>query len=236
MEGQSQSKYTVWHFIGCGCTVLLLLGLIGVGGFIWFGKQMVDGMKAGFTDPEVRAAQTQKILGYEELPDGYHPGFTISVPFMFDMATLGDKELPAGETLHDERHDRGFGGKLFERSGFLYLKARAMGKKQNTDVEGEMNLDLQLQRRIGEGTIEAGGADVHYTASFAYGTKDDQRVPTISTDMKIECLSDPYVRKAVWFTAGPKDPGGEIDPAILAGTAGDPEAIKAFLDHFDLCR
>jgi hypothetical protein len=236
MNGQSQSKYTVWHFIGCGCTVLVLLGLIAVAGFIWFGKQMVDGLKAGFEDPEVRAAQTRKILGYDELPEGYYPGFTMSVPFMMDMATLGDKDLPADTDLSDEPHERGFGGKLFDRSGFLYVKARSVGDKESTDLEGEMNLDLHLQRRIGEGTVEAGGADVHYASSFAYGTSDGERVPTVSSDLEIECLADPYIRKAVWFTAGPEDPGGEIDPASLAGTAADPDAMKAFLDHFDLCR
>jgi len=236
MNGQSESKYTVWHFIGCGCTVLVLLGLIAVGGFIWFGKQMIDGVKAGFEDPEVRAARTQEILGYQELPEGYYPGFTMSVPFMMDMATLGDKELPAGEELSDDRDERGFGGKLFDRSGFLFVKARAVGDRDAEDVHGDMNLDLHLQRRIGEGTVEAGGGDVHYSSSFAYGTSDGERVPTISTDMEVECLADPtYVRKAVWFTPGPEDPGGEIDPAILAGTAADPEAIRAFLDHFELC-
>ena len=236
MNGQSQSKYTVWHFIGCGCTVLLLLGLIAVGGFFWFGKQMIDGLKAGFENPEVRAARTQEILGYEELPEGYHPGFTMSVPFMMDMATLGDKELPAGEELESHGGGKDLGGRLFGRKGFLYFKARAMGGDAETDLKGDMNPDLQLQRHISEGTVEAGGAEVHYTTSFAYRTVDGERVPSISADLAIECLADPYVRKAIWFTPGPEDPGGEIDPATLAGTAADPDAIKDFLDHFDLCR
>jgi len=237
MNGRSESKYTVWHFIGCGCTVLLLLGLIAVAGFIWFGKQMVDGMKAGFEDPQVRAARAQKILGYQDLPEGYHPGFTVSVPMMMEMASLGDKELPAGTELPEHGRDRGFGGKLFGRQGFLYMKVRTFGKESTkTEFQGEMNLDLEIQRRADEGTVEAGGADVHYVASFAYGLVDGERVPTISTEMEIKCLADPYMRKAIWFTPGPEDPGGSFDKSILAGTAGDPQAIEDFLDHFDLCK
>lgn len=243
MNGQSESRYTVWHVIGCGCSVLLVLALIAAAAVIFFGKQMVDGVRAGIEDPEVRAARTREILGYDELPEGYHPGFSVSVPFVMDMASLGDREPPAGEEMGDEGFEeeleKGFGGAFFERRGFLFMKVRALGDEPpEGEFQGELDLDIQIQRRIDEGTLEAGGAEVDYTAHLGYGLRDGERMPTLSTELDIRCLSAPYMRKAVWFTPGPEEevPVGELDPEVLRGTAADPEAIKAFLDHFDLCR
>lgn len=244
MNGETQSRYTVWHFIGCGCTVLLLLGLVAVGGLVYFGKQVADRMEAGIKDPEERAARTREILGYDELPEGYHPGINLSVPFFMDMVSLGDKELPAGEEVEKEL-GRDPGSIFFKRRGFLYMKVRRFGAGDaEEDLRAEMNLDFDMVRLVGEGTLEAGGAEVEYAARAGHGHGDGERFPAISTEMKVRCgggaeVRDPYARKALWFTEAPEQavsPEGEGDEAALEGTAGDPEAMRRFLDHFDLCR
>ncbi len=244
MNGDTQSRYTVWHFIGCGCTVLLLLGLVAAGGVIYFGKQMADRLEAGIKDPEARAARTREVLGYDELPEGYHPGITLSVPFFMDMVSLGDKELPAGEEAEKELESDP-GSIFFERRGFLFMKMRSFGSEEaSDDLRTEMNMDFDLVRLVGEGTLEAGGAEVEYVARAGHGHGDGERFPAISTELSIRCgagaeVRDPYTRKALWFTEAPEQavsPEGEGAEEFLEGTAADPEAMRRFLDHFDLCR
>ena len=245
MNGQSESRYTVWHFIGCGCTVLVLLGLVLAGGVFWFGKQMADRMEAGIKDPEERAARTREVLGYDELPEGYHPGFTFSVPFFMDMVSLGDKEPPAGEDLEEVELEGDFGSAFFERRGFLFMKFRTFGAQEaDEEFRTEMDLDFDPVRLVGEGTLEAGGAEVQYVARAGWSHAGDESLPAISTEMTVRCgagseVRDPYARKGLWLTEAPEravSPDGEGAEASLEGTAGDPEAIRRFLDHFDLCR
>lgn len=244
MNGDTQSRYTVWHFIGCGCTVLLLLGLVAVGGLFYFGKQVADRMEAGIKDPEERAARAREILGYEELPEGYHPGLTISVPFFMDMVSLGDRELPAGDQVEEEL-ERDPGSVFVGRKGFVLMKVRTFGRGEaDEEIKSELNLDFDLVRLVDEGTLEAGGAEVDYVARAGYGRAEGERFPAVSAEMTIHCgagseVRDPYARKGLWLTEAPErvvSPDGEGAEAALEGTAGDPEAIRRFLDHFDLCR
>lgn len=243
--GSSQSRYTVWHFIGCGCTVLVLLGLLVAGGAIFFGKQMVEGIKAGIEDPEVRAARAREILGYEDLPEGYYPGISISFPFVMQMAALGDHELPDSEDLSKNEMESEIARSLFGQRGFFFVKVRGKGGDESEgDLASEMNIDLDfdLDRALADGSVEAGGGEVSFVAHSGTIRGGDERLPAIINEMVVTCLSDPYGRKALWFVAVSEEmnerfvPTEAVEPEDVVGTPADPEAVKAFLDHFDLCR
>ncbi|MFP3941140.1 MAG: hypothetical protein ACLF0P_12590, partial [Thermoanaerobaculia bacterium] len=250
-------KYTVWHYVGCGCAVLFVLGLLGVGGCFWmvtnWGRQLESELK----DPEARAARAQRLLGYEELPEGYKPGITVSIPFFMDMAMLGDRELPAGEDMDS------MGGDLFGERGFMYFKMRSFGQSEEHFRE-ELEHGFRAERVLAEGEIEAGGARVSYVAELGTTPVRTGRLRSVSAEMKIDC-GDGFFRTATWFTPVPGasaeeaaraeegtgatgGPGAEVEetgpdgpaevpsPESLAGTPADEEALRAFLDHFDLCR
>lgn len=245
MNGSRESRYTVWHFIGCGCTVLVLLALLLAGGAIFFGKQMVDGIKAGIQDPEVRDARARKILGYEELPEGYHPGISVSIPFVMEMAMLGDRELPGAEDLEEEEVEAEVKRSLFGRRGFFFFKVRGAAEgESDEDLAREMNIDLKFEkaRELARGEVEAGGAEVSFVAHLGTIHGDEEALPAIINEMVATCLADPYGRKVLWFEAVSEElseksaPAEAIAPEDLAATPADPEAVKAFLDHFDLCR
>lgn len=221
------SKYTVWHYVGCGCAVLLVLGILGMGGCFWmvtnWGRQLESELK----DPEARAARAQELLGYEELPEGYHPGITVSIPFFMEMAMLGDRELPAGEDM--DRMD----GDLFGERGFMYFKMRSFGQSEES-FRDEMDHDFRPERVVAEGELDAGGGRVSYVAELGTADVHAGRIRSVSTEMEIDC-GDGYFRRAIWFTPvpGTESEAGEAD--ALEETPADEETLRAFLDHFDFC-
>lgn len=228
----SGSKYTVWHYVGCGCAILLVLGILGVGGCFWaltnWGRQVESELK----DPEARASKARSLLGYDELPEGYHPGISFSVPLVMDVVFLGDKELPTGDDL-ERMHGQ---GDLFEKRGLIYFKMRAFGQDREK-LRGEFDeIDFEAEEVVGEGEVEAGGATVRYTAELGETVLGTGRIPSVSVELEIDCR-DRYFREAMWFEPIPgAEPGQEeIPKESLAGTPADEAALRAFLDHFRFC-
>lgn len=230
----SPSKYTVWHYVGCGCAVLLLLGILGVGGCFWVATNWGREVEREIKDPEARAARARSLLGYEELPVGYHPGISFSIPLFMDMVILGDRELPAGEDMERMRGE----GDLFEERGFIYFKMRTFGMdRENVREEMDLEVDFDAEETVGEGEVEAGGTTVRYTAELGETILGTGRIPSISVELEIDCR-DGFFRGATWFEPIPGAAPGqeEIPAASLAGTPADEAALRAFLDHFDFCR
>ncbi len=81
-----------WFYVGVGCVVIIVLGLAvtALGGFWLFrsAKKLEEELK----DPVARAEKVKKILGADELPEGYHALVAFSVPFVMETAILSDQE------------------------------------------------------------------------------------------------------------------------------------------------
>lgn len=247
-------RYTVWHYVGCGCVVLLLLGALVIGGVVWFGWRTAQDVAEGMRDPEVREARARELLGFEELPEGYHPGFALSIPWVVEMAVLGDRELPEGEEMSGDFDDDDF----FEDRGFMFFKLRRFGGRD--EMPGEAEYDFEADRMIREGEIEAGGARVEYRAQLGTSSVAHESFPSIAAEMQIDC-DDRFHRFGAWFVrlapesddegteaAGDEPPAAGTGTSEAApeaapvaepdytGTPADEAALRAFLDHFELCR
>ena len=229
----SPSKYTVWHYVGCGCAILLVLGILGVGGCFWaltnWGRQVESELK----DPEARAARARSLLGYEDLPEGYYPGISFSVPLVMDVVILGDRELPAGEDM-ERMHGE---GDPFEERGFIFFKMRAFGMdRDNVREDMDLEVDFEAEEVAAEGEVEAGGATVRYTAELGETIIGTGRTPSVSVELEIDC-GDGFFREATWFEPIPgAEPGQEeIPEESVTGTPADEAALREFLDHFRFC-
>ena len=105
--GQGQRKTSPWVYAGCGCAVLLVLTAVVC---LFVVKKLADQghrMEQGLADPKVREQRTRELLSYRELPAGYYPAGALSLPYLLDMAFLGDHSPAAGET-HVDIEDHGF--------------------------------------------------------------------------------------------------------------------------------
>lgn len=232
------SKYTVWHYVGCGCVALFVLALLGIGGCFFLLRDWGHQVERELKDPEARAAKARSLLGYEELPAGYHPGISFSMPFVMEVVMLGDRELPAGEDMERMRDDRD----LFEERGFIYFKMRSFGQAQE-EFRQDMSFQFDAEETLAEGEVEAGGASVEYRAQRGTARTTRGSRASIAAELEIEC-GDSFTRRAVWFTpARAAEPVGEVAPETgveaevedLTGTPADEAALRTFLDHFHFC-
>jgi hypothetical protein len=232
----AKGKTSPWVYVGCGCALALLLAGLAV---LFIGRKIVEQghkMEQGLADPKVREQRTRALLAYRELPAGYYPMGGLSVPFLVDLAFLGDHPPAPGETRVE-----------FDDHGFIFVKVHP-GRLSNT-AEGrrrmlygsggrspwEQGSGLRIESRepLGDGEVTAGGAHVLYRTTRGDVNMNGRRHRGITGTQLIEC-PDRRIRVGVWFA---RDPAPDQPTIALdkTGTPADPKAIVAFLDHFQLC-
>src|SRR6202521_5432807 len=193
-------------------------------------------MEQGLADPKVREQRTRELLSYRELPPGYYPAGAISIPFLLDMAFLGDHPPAPGEThVNIEKH------------GFMFMKMhvgripkdpearRRMLYGANGKAPWEQGSGLRVESRepLGEGEVTAGGAHVVYRAMRGDVHMNGRTHRGITGIEMIEC-PDRRIGAAVGCAPAPA-PGDPPAPLDKSATPADPRATTAFLDHFNLC-
>ena len=239
----ARNKTSPWMYIGCGCGVLVFLGLAAVGSLAFFGYKKGKDIEQTFKDPVKRAAKTRETLHYDEPPAGYYPVGAFSIPFVMDIAILSDREQPAGADQGDD------GG--FEERGFIYMVLHDwMGKRQELQdyMEGKgkrpdwmkkSDVNLETQEVISRGKLEIDGRPVYYATSRGEvqrrHSRQRHRAKGLVTLLSVDCPEDNRLRLGIWFGPDP-DPGKPADTLDLSGTTADPEAIKEFAGHFHFCR
>ena len=214
------------------------------------GKHFEDSLR----DPAARDARSREVLGYRELPAGYHPMGGFKIPFVMEMAMLSDRDPAPGESV-DGAQD------AFRRRGFVFMRSRAGGKERReldeyfsgerptTDFFSQTDLHFQVEERLGRGSVTVGETPVDYVAERVRMDLEGEQRQEILAQLRIRCPDDERLRVALWFEAEPEPEAGGGAPSeqgagsdsgpegeALAGTPADPEAIRAFLSHFELCR
>lgn len=223
-----------WSRLGCGCGALMALALVTIVGLAWFGYHRGERFREALRDPESRAAASREVLGYRELPDGYHPMGGVSIPFVMEMAMLSDRDPGPGEIVEGPED-------AFGRRGFVYMKTRGRGggegeleeyfrgERERASFFQEIDGRFEAEERLARGRVEAGGAAVRYVAERGRMELGGETVPTVLARLLVGCGDDGRLRAALWFEAeSPGDDGYE-------GTPADEAAIRRFLDHFRLC-
>lgn len=242
--GNPQPKKTSpWVYLGVGCGIAVLLGLIAISGFTYLVYRKGKEMKESFTDPKAREAKTREVLPYTALPAGYYPGGAMSIPFLMDFAVFTDREPTNGQGP-----DQG----NFDERSFIFMNMRHLRdnrEKMERYLRGEAaapedsawsksNVNFDAKKVIRRGQVEVGGQTVLYQASQGEithkgpetgGVSVTQKKDGIVTMVLPECADD-RLRFGIWM--GPP-PAGAVDD--YTGTPADPAALQEFLGHFRLC-
>ncbi|HVG06501.1 MAG TPA: hypothetical protein VNM67_02275 [Thermoanaerobaculia bacterium] len=235
-----KSGTSPWVYIGCGCAGLVILGLAAFSAFTYFAYRKGKEMEKTWSDPKAREEKAREVLAYDKLPEGYYPLGAVSIPFVMDMAMIGDNPPPAGSKPDDHEG--------FKDRGFMYFKVRRMGKGDR-EVRDFMagkgkkpdwinsDSDFDKQEVLGRGELDANGQKVLFSAMRGEVSQNGEKRDGITTMMLIDCPKgkDERIRFGLWFgpDPAPGEPGGKLD---LAGTNADPAAIQAFASHFRFCQ
>lgn len=218
-------------WLGCGCASFVTLVMLVVVVLAVVAYRQGKGFEEDLADPAARDQRSRALLGYEELPPGYHPMGGFSMPFVMQMAMVSDRDLAPGETVEDE-------AQAFRERGFVFMKMRSWGDQAEdlrayftdpgatTDFFAETNLNFEAGETVGRGDLVSGSAQVLTVIERGTMALADGRRPVELVRLLIDCPGDDRLRVGLWFTPPPD----EAPEAFERETE-----IEQFLDHFDLC-
>ena len=233
----AEKKTSPWIYIGCGCLLVMAIGIVaGIGG-CYFLVDKVSGYAEGLKDPAVREERALDVLGADALPEGYNALFGINVFGFFEVAVIGTGGVaPDGEPS-------GLG-----REGLVYLKMPFANESQKQEMkdffEGktnsletlrQSNINVNASEMITRGTLQSRNMSLQYVTSRGNVSVEGMDQSGLISAVIIDCEQDSKQCLGVWYGPEPdaKTAEGEID---LAGSVGDEARIQAFFDGFDLCQ
>lgn len=165
-------------WLGCGCGALVFVALAAIVGLTWFGYRQGKEMEENFNDPVARTAKAREVLPWRELPPGYHPIGSFSVPLLMDMAIFSDQAPEPGKKEGAEDRDP-----AFENSGLFYMKFHpwvsdekelfAWLRGETDEAPGWIRRSqarMDPEQVAHRGTVEAGGQTIVY--AVARGSAD----------------------------------------------------------------
>jgi len=224
---ENKTSPWVWVAVGCGATVgILVLGVVMVG---FFGYRWAKRVERTMEDPVARTDQVKGILGAEELPPGYYGVVGFSIPFLFEVAILSDREPAPGPQPEPQLGER----------GFIYIKMAALGQQSDElrdFFEGKTDDAAVLRRNhirirtdeiLHRGAIEldSGSSLMYLVQRGTLGLSQGEH-EGLSTVMLVTCSGDRRSRLGIWFV-----PEG----AGIVGSPEDEVAIRGFIGPFRFC-
>jgi hypothetical protein len=224
-------KRSGWFYVFVGCGVLVLAGILVVGAGAFMTIRWAKEMK----DPELRTAkalrETQKIMGVEQLPDGYHAEVSLRAPFGFgtilvltDGPPMVDGETPEFENLLVYMEGPGWDKDW---------KEFANGGEPPFDNMDDLNINIRDSDVVGRGELTVGKMELAYLAHSGEFSAEGFASDGVFTVILVRCPEgDKRSRTIIWGGSEGIPEGEEI---VLTGTAGDPDRIAALMGHFRLC-
>lgn len=237
--GARKTGTSPWVYIGCSCAALVILAMAGIAGVTWITYREGKKLEKAWSDPAAAESRTREVLAYDELPEGYYPLGSFSLPFVMDMALIGDDPPPPG-SKPDDRNNGGF-----KERGFIFINLRRFGnsgKEMRDYLEGKGeqpdwmkgNTEVDTSEVLKRGEVTAKGQRIVYSASRGEVNQGGHSVDGIATIMFIDCPQKDRLRFAIWFGPDPK-PGEPAEQVDFTGTNADPEELRKFASHFRFC-
>jgi hypothetical protein len=231
-----------WTYVGIGCGVVVLLSVIAIGACSWFGwrfaKQKAQELETELKDPAARESKALELLGASQLPEGYFPALSLSVPFVMEMVSLTDRP-PAVDQKRIEP--------AFDERSFTYIHLRPKkaddprlrdffeGRTDDSSVlkDAGVNFELGTGQILKRGVID-GSPRLMYAVQRGRSPLQRAAADGLACLILIGCPGDDSLRIAIWTGPDPA-PSAALDPAP-AGSVADESAIASFMGQFSLCR
>jgi hypothetical protein len=240
MQPEEKKKPSAGSYVGFGCSVLALLGVLGaVAGWLLLSNKFQE-VSDDMNDPAARTAKVKKTLGAAELPAGYHAVMTLSVPLVMDTAVLSTRRLdvPQGLQKGDGRFFIYMHLKSSSGADLETLRAYLEGRSEDASVLAGNNIHLRTRDIIGRGTLQLEGWRLLYLLHRGVmdtSTSGQKSGPGLNSLSLIECPGQTHIRIGLWMSPDPS-PRTSLDKLELKDTPVDADALKAFMSHFNPCQ
>lgn len=235
----SKTSPWVWVAAGCGGALFLIAGCMVT--VAYFGVRQVRQIEEAMRDPEKRRAAALDVLNAEELPEGYHPMMSLSVPLVMETAILTDREMGGDDAPQaPQLGERGFiymRMLRFDRAEQAELRDYFEGKSDDSSIlrRSNINVDLRPRERIASGELPNGDGRVLWVSHRSDSLADHGRGEgAVATMMLVECPGDNRTRFGILYGPDPA-PEAAVAETDWTGTAADPGEITAFTAYFDFC-
>ena len=234
----SESKGTSpWVWVGCGCVGCAVLLVVVIAGAGYFGFRSVSGFRDAMLDPEIRSQRVREILGAEELPEGYRARLFMRIPFLGELAVIGDgrgPDLPDPESGPEGPpiFVDGYGDRFFV---FLHLRrldrlededqwSVILGQRSQSDVNIQLGYTFQVDELLEEGEIPIDGGVVEFRSTRGELISARRQWQGAAVQFVFRCDDASSKRVAGWFVRD------DLVPVALSG-----EDAASFLAPFSLC-
>lgn len=240
MQPVEKKKTSAWLYVGVGCGVLVLLGIGGSVAAFMFGASKLREMKEDMSNPVTRTEKVKKVLGAQTLPDGYNAVMALSVPMLLDTAILSthSPDVPANHQKAEERMFMYMRLKASTVNDMEALTAYMEGRSDDASVLARNNIRINTRELIGRGVIPLDGQR-RLLYLNQRGEMESQHHknggPGLNSLVLFECPGQTNLRMGMWMAPDPS-PQAPLEKLDLKGTPGDPEAVKAFMSHFNPCQ
>ncbi len=233
-------KSSPWMYVGVGCAVIVLLGIVGVVGVGLWLRQVGQEISEEMQDPVKRADKAKNLLGIESLPEGYHTGPSIPIPFLGDFILLSDTEWDP-ETEYANRPSR----------VFMFMNFRSLGNDKELDELfagessssdfwarfdfGGIKLTPGESKPFKHGNMAGNGYDIDFALMRSPVGLDGRNQTSLLSLLRVRCSPDDgRLRLAIWMM---DDPAPDMPPeqADFSGTPGDETAIQGFMRPMQPC-
>jgi hypothetical protein len=238
---QPEKRRSPWLYVGLGCGALVLLVVVGVVvSGLWLATKVKD-VAAEMNDPVVREAKVKSALGAKDLPAGYYPQMSFSLPMLMDMAILSDRPPDPAKAGP---------GDGIDKRGFLYFKFPSKGQDQQqlrdyfsgtTDdatVLKRNNINVDAKEIIRRGTFDSNGHPVLYLSQRGAARNQmgggQLSHDGLNTMVLFQCSGNDKLRMGIWIGEDPQ-PDKPVKEADFAGTVADEAELRPFIAHFHPC-
>jgi hypothetical protein len=225
-----------WGCVLGGCAIVVVLVIVSIGGAGYFGVKKAKQFAEDIKDPAVRAKKVQKILGAEQLPEGYYPVIGMSVPFVIDFALLSDRQS------HDDGEPDGP-----REKGFLFISVLSSeeqrrevddfleGRRSDTSFLKQQNIEFDVHDELGRGSFEQEFQSIKWVSYRGEIEISDSKTDGITSVMMIKCSEESKrIRMGILFGPDP-NPELEVSEFNPTGTPADEAMMDAFMSHLRLC-
>lgn len=193
----------------------------------------------GAAEPEAGATEPAATGTEPAAPDGTEPASTEPAGTEPPAADTAGSESPSRVTTDDvdlEFGERGLVYVVMKRLGGerAELDRYLRGEGPAPDWMGQGNVNVESEEVIRNGRLEAGGAQLVYTARRGEVTTQGDRRDGLFNLFLADCPGDKKARVGIWFAPDPAAgrPVAEVD---WTGTPADPAALQSFAGHFRFC-